>query len=287
MVDKNLSGRVAIVTGGGGGMGGAIALALVERGARVTVFDVRKESVDTVVKEAASIGGSECALAVTRDVTKADDCDSAVRETIDAFNSADILVNAAGIGMATIRDGYWNDAVKFWEVDIDRFNNLMMVNWHGAFQMARAATPHMVERGWGRIINVTTSLDTMTTKGYTPYGPSKAALEAATSIWAKDLDGTGVTANVAVPGGPVNTGFIPKNAPFDRDNLIQPEIMAAPICWLASDETNSVTNSRFVSRLWDTSLPDEQAAEAAGAPCAWSAGTSGAYRPFKEGSGPQ
>lgn len=285
MVEKNLTGRVAIVTGGGGGMGRAITLALVERGAKVAVFDVRRETVDAVVKEAAALGDSECAIPVTRDVSKADDCDAAIRETIDAFNSADILVNAAGIGMQSIRDGYWNDPVKFWEVDVGRFEALMHVNWHGAFQMARAAAPHMVERGWGRIINVTTSLDTMTTKGYTPYGPSKAALEAATSIWAKDLADTGVTANVVVPGGPVNTGFIPENAPFDRSALIQPEVMTAPICWLATEAANSVTDCRFVSRLWDISLPTEQAVEAAGAPCAWVAGGSGAFRPFKDGAG--
>ncbi|MBT5050390.1 MAG: SDR family NAD(P)-dependent oxidoreductase, partial [Rhodospirillaceae bacterium] len=115
MVEKNLTGRVAIVTGGGGGMGRAITLALVERGAKVAVFDVRRETVDAVVKEAAALGDSECAIPVTRDVTKADDCDAAIRETIDAFNSADILVNAAGIGMQSIRDGYWNNPVKFWE----------------------------------------------------------------------------------------------------------------------------------------------------------------------------
>ena len=107
MVEKNLTGRVAIVTGGGGGMGRAIALALIERGACVTVFDVRKESVDETVKEAAAIGGSESALAVTRDVTKSDDCESAVRETIDAFNSADILVNAAGIEIEETIAGHW------------------------------------------------------------------------------------------------------------------------------------------------------------------------------------
>ena len=286
MVDKSLAGKAAIVTGGGGGMGRAITLALVERGARVAVFDVRRENVDAVVKEAAGIGDSECAIPVTKDVTKADDCEAAVRETIDAFNSADILVNAAGIGMQTIRDGYWNNPVRFWEIDIDRFQTLMLVNWNGAFMMARAAAPHMVERGWGRIVNVTTSLDTMWTKGYTPYGPSKAALEAATSIWAKDLAGTGVTANVVVPGGPVNTGFIPENAPFDRDKLIQPEVMAAPICWLATAAADGVTDRRFVSRLWDPSLPPDQAAEAAGSPCAWPDAGKGAFKPFREKPGP-
>ena len=283
MAEQDLAHRVAIVTGGGGGIGRAITLALVARGARVAVFDVRKESVESVVKEATAIGNAESALAVTRDVTKADDCEAAVHETIDAFNSADLLINAHGIGMRTIREDNWNNPVKFWEIDIDRFHDLTMVNWQGAFQMARAAAPHMVERGWGRIINVTTSLDTMLTKGYMPYGPSKAALEAGTSMWAKDLDGTGVTANVVVPGGPVNTAFIPDNAPFDRAAIIQPKIMGPPVCWLATDAADKVNDRRFVARLWDTSLPGEQAAAAAGAPCGWSAGASGAFRPHKEG----
>jgi NAD(P)-dependent dehydrogenase (short-subunit alcohol dehydrogenase family) len=282
MTDKNLAGKVAIVTGGGGGMGRAITLALIERGARVAVFDVSRTKTDAVVTEAAATGDSECAIPVTRDVTSADDCEAAIRETIDAFNSVDILVNAAGIGMQTIKDGYWNDPVKFWEIDYHRFSNMMHINWHGAFLMAAAAAPHMIERGWGRIINVTTSLDTMCTRGYTPYGPSKAALEAGTSIWAKDLEGTGVTANVVVPGGPVNTGFIPANAPFDRATLIQPEVMTAPICWLATDDADGVTDCRFVSRLWDASLPAEQAVRAAGAPCAWVAGDAGAFRPYRD-----
>lgn len=285
MAERNLVGRVAIVTGGGGGIGRAITLALVEHGARVAVFDVRKESVDAVVREAAAAGDAECAIAVTRDVTKADDCEAAVRDTIDAFNSADILVNAAGIGMRSIREDNWNNPAKFWEIDIDRFHDLMMVNWQGPFQMARVAAPHMIERGWGRIINVTTSLDTMLTKGYMPYGPSKAALEAGTSMWAKDLEGTGVTANVVVPGGPVNTAFIPDNAPFDRAAIIQPDIMGPPVCWLATDAADDVNDRRFVARLWDTSLPGDKAAKAAGAPCGWSAGAAGAYRPFKEGAG--
>ncbi len=255
MTDINLTGKVAIVAGGGGGMGRAMALALVEKGAKVAVFDVRQENVDRVVEEAAAIGDSECAIPLVRDITKIDDCLSAVLETIDAFNSADILVNAAGLGMATLKNDYWNDNLKFWNADIDRFNALMNVNWHGAFLLARCVVPHMIEKGWGRIVNVTTSLDTMTTRGYIPYGPSKAALEAATLVWSKDLEGTGVTANVLVPGGPVNTDFIPENAPFDRTKLTQPEVMQAPMCWLASDLSDCVTNMRFVARSWDPDAP--------------------------------
>ena len=279
MTNINLTGKVAIVAGGGGGMGRAIALALVEKGAKVAVFDVRQENVDKVVDEASAIGNSESAIPLVRDITKIDDCMSAVQETIDAFNSADILVNAAGLGMATLKDDYWNDNLKFWNADIDRFNALMNVNWNGAFLLARSVTPHMVEKGWGRIVNVTTSLDTMTTRGYTPYGPSKAALEAATSVWSKDLEGTGVTANVLVPGGPVNTDFIPENAPFDRTKLTQPEVMQAPMCWLASDLSDGVTNMRFVARSWDPKASLEDAIRESGGPCAWPDAGKKAFKP--------
>jgi NAD(P)-dependent dehydrogenase (short-subunit alcohol dehydrogenase family) len=269
MADKRLDGKVAIVTGAGGGMGRVIALALIDAGARVAVLDVRHDGVDETCRLAAALADSEAALPLTADVSVHDSCIGAVRATVDAFNGVDVLVNAAGIGMYSISDTYWTSPVKFWEVDVARFRRLMEVNWTGAFMMAREATPHMLRRKWGRIVNVTTSLDTMYTRGYTPYGPSKAALEAATSCWAKDLKDSGVTANVLVPGGPVNTAFIPERAPFDRRQLIQPEVLGPPAVWLASDASDGVTDMRFVARDWDPSLPIADAVQQSGAPCAW------------------
>tara|TARA_Y100001960_G_scaffold286681_1_gene324182 strand:- start:326 stop:1174 length:849 start_codon:yes stop_codon:yes gene_type:complete len=265
----NLVGKTAIVAGGGGGMGRSIALALINKGAKVAIFDIRQNNVDAVVRESVSIGGNESCIPLVKDITKKADCISAVQETIDAFNSADILFNAAGLGMSMLKHDYWNDNLKFWDANITQFNALMHVNWNGPFLLAKSIVPHMIDKGWGRIINVTTSLDTMTTRGYTPYGPSKAALEAATSIWAKDLEGTGVTANVLVPGGPVNTDFIPGNAPFDRTELTQPEVMQAPACWLASNLSDDVTDMRFVARSWDPSISIEEAIKNSGGPCAW------------------
>ena len=127
----------------------------------------------------------------------------------------------------------------------------------------------MMERKWGRIINVTTSLDTMLRPGMAGYGGSKAGLEAHTAIMAGDLLDTGVTANVLVPGGPANTPIVPAEAGFDRSKLIQPEAMAAPAVWLASDESNDVTGRRFLAVHWDPSLPNEVASEKAMAPIAW------------------
>jgi NAD(P)-dependent dehydrogenase (short-subunit alcohol dehydrogenase family) len=279
MSDRNLNGKAAIVVGGGGGMGRAIVLALVKNGARVTILDNRESAIAPVLQEATSVGDSENAIAVVCDVTKIDDCQRAVRETLNAFNSADILVNVAGIGMQTMSDDYWKEPVRFWQADVERFSRMMHVNWHGAFMMAREVTPHMIDRGWGRIINVTTSLDTMYRAGNTPYGPSKAALEAATSIWAQDLEGTGVTANVLVPGGPVNAAFLSENTPFDRTRIIQPDVMGPPACWLASDASDDTTNRRFVARDWDEFRSDEVNLAAACDPCAWPNVGKKAFRP--------
>ena len=82
-------------------------------------------------------------------------------------------------------------------------------NVDGPFIMARAATPHMIAAGRGRIINITLNHATMRRRGFSPYGPSKAAVESETIIWAQELDGTGVTVNALLPGGAAATGMIP------------------------------------------------------------------------------
>jgi NAD(P)-dependent dehydrogenase (short-subunit alcohol dehydrogenase family) len=127
----------------------------------------------------------------------------------------------------------------------------------------------MIERGWGRIITVTTSFDTMLAAGLSAYGASKAALEASCASFAKDLDGTGVTVNILVPGGPTDTpGFFPPGMPRPPI-LLDPEIMRVPVVWLASSQSDGITGSRFVARDWDLSLPPAEAAARVRAPAAW------------------
>ena len=267
MSEQDLKGRVVIITGAGGGMGSAMTLGVAARGAQVTAVDTDAASVEAVAKAAEEKGGA--VLPMVADVSRLEECRKIVEQTRTHFGGMHVLVNNAGVGMQTIRKNYMNEPVRFWEADLERWQRLMDVNWKGPFMLAGIAAPHLIAQGWGRIVNVTTSLDTMHRRAYTPYGPSKAALEAASSCWAKDLEGTGVTVNVLVPGGPTNTGFIPEAAPFDRARLVQPEVMVAPICWLVSDDSDGVTDCRFVGRYWDTSLPPSEAAEGSKAPAAW------------------
>jgi 3-oxoacyl-[acyl-carrier protein] reductase len=111
------------------------------------------------------------------------------------------------------------------------------------------------------------------------YGGSKAALEAHTASMAQDLAGTGVTANVLVPGGGAATRMV-EGLGLPMSSFIDPEVMAAPIVWLASEASNGVTGRRFIARSWDPALPPDEAAAVAGAPVAWSGyGTQGVQPP--------
>ncbi len=250
-------------------MGTVMTLALLEDGARVAVVDNQEERCQAMARSTAGVAAEGALVTLTADITKADECERVANAVMDRFGRVDALVNAAGIGMQTVRANYMSEPVRFWEVEPDRWQAVMDVNWKGAFLMARAVTPHLVKQGSGRIVNVTTSLDTMFRGAYTPYGMSKAALEAATASWAKDLEGTGVTVNVLVPGGPTNTSFIPESAPFDRSKLVQPGVMAAPVRWLVSDASRDITGCRFVGNDWDAALEPDEAAKAVCRPAAW------------------
>jgi NAD(P)-dependent dehydrogenase (short-subunit alcohol dehydrogenase family) len=116
---------------------------------------------------------------------------------------------------------------------------------------------------------VTTSLDTMYSKTNPAYGSSKAGHEAFMASIAQQLEGTGVTVNVLVPGGPANTNLLPRDTPFDRAALIQPEVMQAPVVWLASDASSALHGQRVIAYHWnEASNIDERLAKAA-APLAW------------------
>ena len=109
----------------------------------------------------------------------------------------------------------------------------------------------------------------MLNPGFSPYGPAKSGLEAWTASLSGELKGSGITANVVVPGGPTDTPMVPLDSGMDRSQLIRPERMAHPMLYLASDAAGEVTGQRFVAAHWDPALPVEQAVANAGAPAGW------------------
>ena len=279
MSDRPLEGRTAIITGAGRGLGKSMAEGLAAQGAKIALVDLEDDVLSAAVADVEAAGGQGCALAVTCDVTDRDRAEAAIQSTIETFGGFDILINDAAMGPQFFTENFTAHTPKFWEVDTELWHRVLTVNAFGPQLMATVAAPHLVARGWGRIINVTTSLDTMYLKGCGAYGPSKAALEANTRIMAQDLDGTGVTANILIPGGPANTRMIPEATGFDREELVQPDAMQAPVCWLCSTDADDTSNMRFIAALWDEALPRGERLEAAGAPTAWAQIGSIAKRP--------
>jgi NAD(P)-dependent dehydrogenase (short-subunit alcohol dehydrogenase family) len=262
---------IVIVTGGARGLGRAMTLALLRSGKRVVVADLPVTAAE--VRELTGIAAQEQSqdrlLAVECNVTQWEQCQNVVTKAIDRFGTVHGLVNNAGVGMQDIGNVLVGKRKPFYEVDANAWRNAIEVNVNGPFLMAKAITPQLVRQGWGRIVNIETSSYTMMMDGFSPYGPSKAALESSTVIWAKDLVGTGVTVNALAPGGPANTRMIPESEVGDRSTLIQPEVMMAPIVWLMSARSDGVSGRRIIAKEWDADRLKREAPEKIGTPAGW------------------
>jgi NAD(P)-dependent dehydrogenase (short-subunit alcohol dehydrogenase family) len=244
-------------------------LGMLGQGARVAAVDRTAEGLAALEEAARDRQLGANLMTLEADLARDEAVDEIVAKTRGRFGTVDILVNNAGVGQATIRTDNRSNPIKFWEVTPDQWKLFVAVHNNAPMALSRALVHDMMAQGWGRIVNVTTSLGTMIRDGSPTYGPSKAALEAFSAIMAKDLDGTGVTVNVLVPGGVTNTGMVPLEAGYARDEMIQPAVMAAPLNWLLSDAAAKVSGRRFLAVHWDTALPPEDAAAKAGAPVAW------------------
>ncbi|MDE0943631.1 MAG: SDR family NAD(P)-dependent oxidoreductase [Alphaproteobacteria bacterium] len=259
----SLQGRVVIVTGGNRGLGREMALALVAHGANVTVTSqTGGESLAETARQAEALGAGEI-LALQGNVADWDDCRWVMDQTLARFGAVHSLINNAGRGMRLISETFNTVSTKFWEADVAAWKEIIDVNINGTFMMARAVTPHLVSRGFGKIINISTSDITMTRQGYTPYGPSKTAIEAASAAWSVELADTGVSVNVLLPGGATDTDLLPPG-PDKKGadgNLLDPAIMRAPALWLCADQSNDYTGRRLIARQWKNNIDPTQAAQ--------------------------
>src|ERR1700693_4636738 len=222
--------KAAIGTGAASGLGRAMALGLVESGMDVVAVDRNATALTALAPATAGTPGS--VLPLPADLMQPDAFDRIVATTLEKFGRIDVLINNAGIGQASVRADQRRNPIRFWEATPDQWSRFLAVNATAPIMMARAVVPHMLRARQGRIITVTTSLGTMVRAGYLLYGASKAAAESATAILAADLAGTGVTANVLVPGGVTNTPLVGDAG--DRSEMLRAEVMLTPLLWVGS-----------------------------------------------------
>jgi NAD(P)-dependent dehydrogenase (short-subunit alcohol dehydrogenase family) len=267
---QNLS-HVAIVTGGGRGLGRAMVLGLAQAGIHVVATAGRERAeIEAVAEEVRQSCGESRVLPLVADVTQEGDCAEVVDSAVKRFGRLDILLNNAGRGMKYVSSEFLTEPPRFWEVAPETWRLVIDTNVNGPFMMARHAVPVMLKAGWGRIVNVSVSQGTMRRRGFSPYGPSKAALESETIIWAQDLEGTGVTVNALLPGGATLTGMIPQTvSEKTKSGLLDPSIMVPPLLWLVSPEADGMTGRRLVATKWQTGRDGKSAAEAATEQAGW------------------
>jgi NAD(P)-dependent dehydrogenase (short-subunit alcohol dehydrogenase family) len=258
--------KAAIVTGAASGLGRAMALGLM--GSGIDVVAVDRDAAGLATLKPAGVGRTGTVLAHTSDLARSDAFDAITAAALKEFGRIDVLVNNAGIGQASVRADQRRNPIRFWDATPEQWSRFLAVNATAPIMMARAVVPHMLRARQGRVITVTTSLGTMVREGYLLYGSSKAAAESAMAVLAAELEGTGVTSNVLVPGGVTNTPLVGDDA-GDRAKMLQPDIMVPPLLWLVSVAAAGVNGRRFIAADWDRTLPDAQAAEKAGAPIAW------------------
>jgi NAD(P)-dependent dehydrogenase (short-subunit alcohol dehydrogenase family) len=263
----DLTERTALVTGAAGGIGREIVLGLLHAGARVVATDVSEDGLAALSKEATGLEGR--LRTELLDISRSRDCAAMISAIEDRHGSLDILINNAAVGMGLIRDDHMTNLVEIEEIEPEIWDRFVRTNFSGAWYLTKAAVPGMKRAGWGRIITITTSFFTMLRGKFHPYGPCKAGLEAMAAGHAAEFDGTGITVNVVVPGGPTDTPFVPDSSGFKRSDLIKPSVMVPPIVWLCGSDGDRVTGNRYVAANWDPAADIPTARSACEAPIAW------------------
>jgi NAD(P)-dependent dehydrogenase (short-subunit alcohol dehydrogenase family) len=255
---ESLDGTRVVVTGATSGLGRAMAQALAAAGARVGVTSRSRERADATARE---LGPQVVGFGLdVRDEQSVAVLVDAVRER---FGGIDMLVNNAGIGMRTVNARFPAYVQPFWEVSPSGFRDVFETKVTGVFLVARAVAPLMLKAGSGRIVNISMNEGTMIRRGFVPYGPSGAAVEALSRIMAAELAGAPVTVNMLLPGGATATGMVPDEVPAEfRARLLAPAIMGPPIVWLASKEAEGVHNERIVAREFEDWLAQRPSVQA-------------------------
>jgi NAD(P)-dependent dehydrogenase (short-subunit alcohol dehydrogenase family) len=257
--------RVVLLTGAAGGLGRVMTLALLQDGHSIAAVDRDAAALERL--QAAAGGAAERLCGIVADLSTDKGCAQAIEAAEMRFGRIDALINNAGIGMSAIRpdaEARYPGIEELTPAIWDRFFAIFV---RAPVMLTRAVLPMMRKNGFGRVVNNTTSYRTMLR--VLPYGAAKAALESMSAVWAQELEASGITVNVLVPGGPTDTPLISDQSGWPREKMLRPDIMGPPISWLVSDASSGFTGQRITAARWDVSLPPQDAARRAGRPIGW------------------
>lgn len=235
--------RVAVVTGGGRGIGQAIATALSEQGRQVAVLDILEDEARASAAAITDAGGTATAYAV--DITDSDAVTQTLLAVADELGPVDVLVNNAG----------WDELKPFLDTDEDFWDRIIEINFKGMLRTCRTVLPGMVERQWGRIVNIASDAGRVGSSLEAVYSGAKGGVISFSKTLARETARTGVTVNVVCPGptetplldeivGASNDGAkviagMTRSVPMKR--LGQPSDIAAAVAYFASDGASFTT----------------------------------------------
>lgn len=235
-----LSGKAALVTGGGRGLGRAMALALAREGAAVAVAARTGDEVAETAWLIEEQGGR--AVALTADVRDAAQVAAMVAQAGEALGPLHILINSAGVGL---RAPVHETSEEQWDAVVDTLLK-------GTFLSCRAVLPHMFELGGGNIINVGAPLDKITVPGFAAYYAAKCGVDGLTKIMAKDLRRFGINVNAVHPGGFADTRMVREIVPEVRSGLLAPAEIAAAAVALAALPPRAQTGQSVDAHVWNS-----------------------------------
>ncbi len=237
----DLSGRTAVVTGAAQGFGRAITERFLQSGAKVAMWDFDAAELDKAASELAGLG---TVLPVQVDVSNLDAVNKATADTLKGLSQIDIMVGNAGIA---------GPNHKVWEYPVDEWKKVIEINLYGIYYCNRAVVPHMIERNYGRIVNIASVAGKEGNPNASAYSSSKAGVIAFTKSLGKELADKNIAANVVTPAAAKTRIFDQMTPEFHkfmlskipRGRFLQIEELASMVTWLASEENSFSTGSVF------------------------------------------
>lgn len=238
-----LKDKVAIVTGGGRGIGRAIALGYAKEGADLILAARSKSEIEAVAEEIRSLGRQ--ATPIVTDISKESDVNNMVERAYAHYRRIDVLVNNAGV--------LDKDLTEIKDLELSKWNEIIEINLTGTFLCSRAVVRKMIGQNQGSIINISSGLGKRGRAGYNAYSASKAGVDRLTEILAEECRGYNIAVNSLEPGGAAKTRIIERTDParVPKGDILSPEEMIPPAIFLAAQDSKGLTGAFIVAKEWN------------------------------------